>query len=193
MDAEQTAANLLVAQAFEQLGIRYLLGGSMASSVHGIYRATADANFVAAIRPIQSAPLADLVKSAFYADTEAIRAAVISGRSFNLIHLDTMLKIDVFPASNLFHREQLRRRILQAIGPDEGQALYLATAEDTILSKLKWYREGGEVSERQWNDVLGVLKVQKQRLDASYLRQWAKNLQLTDLLDKASLDAGVMF
>ena len=192
MDAEQIQVNLVVVQAFDSLRIPYFLGGSMASSVHGVYRATADADFVAAVRPQHAEDLARLLQPAFYADVEAIRAAASVGRSFNVIHLETMLKVDVFVAkTDPFHLTQMRRRILQATSV-EGQAkLYVASAEDTVLAKLKWYHEGGGVSDRQWNDVLGVLKVQGPALDRAYLLEWARKLKLTDLLARALNDAGL--
>jgi len=193
MDAEQTQVNLLVVRAFEALRVSYFLGGSMASSVHGIYRATADADFVAALRPHHAEPLVRLLQPAFYADLEAIRAATTSLRSFNVIHLDSMLKVDVFVASTApFHLMQMRRRVLQAAGPDSQTTFYVASAEDTVLAKLQWYRGGGGVSDRQWNDVLGVLKVQGATLDRAYLAEWARELGLTDLLRRAREDAGLL-
>jgi hypothetical protein len=66
----------------------------------------------------------------------------------------------------------------------------VATPEDTLLAKLEWYRSGGEVSERQWRDVLGIMMVQGNKLDLAYLRQWAKELKVSDLLERALLDAG---
>ena len=192
MDAEQTQVNLLVVRAFEALRVPYFLGGSMASSVHGIYRATADADFVAALRPHHAEPLARLLQPTFYADLEAIRAATASHRSFNVIHLDSMLKVDVFVASTApFHLMQMRRRVLQAATSDGQTTFYVASAEDTVLAKLQWYRDGGGVSDRQWNDVLGVLKVQGATLDRAYLEQWARELGLADLLRRALEDAGL--
>jgi len=192
MDAEQTQVNLLVVRAFEALRIPYFLGGSMASSVHGIYRATADADFVAAVRPHHAEPLAGMLQPAFYAEPAAIQAAAAAHRSFNVIHLDTMLKVDVFVAEpDPFLAMQLRRRVLQAIGPDGAASLYIASPEDTILAKLRWCQDGGGVSDRQWNDVLGVLKVQAPTLDRAYLREWAQELRLTDLLRRALADAGL--
>ena len=192
MNAEQTQVNLLVVRAFETLRVPYFLAGSMASSVHGIYRATADADFVAALRPHHAEPLARLLQPAFYADLEAIRAAIASLRSFNVIHLDSMLKVDVFVASTApFHLMQMRRRVLQAATPDGQMTFYVASAEDTVLAKLQWYRDGGGVSDRQWNDVLGVLKVQGATLERAYLEEWARELGLTDLLRRALEDAGL--
>lgn len=192
MDAEQTQVNLLVVRAFEALRIAYFLGGSMASSVHGIYRATADADFIAAVRSDHVEALARLLQPAFYVSVEAIQVAVASGRSFNVIHLDTMLKVDVFVArADPFHLMQMRRRVLQATGPDGQNTFYVASPEDTVLAKLQWYRDGGGVSDRQWNDVLGVLKVQGPTLDRAYLDEWARELGFTDLLRRALDDAGL--
>jgi len=192
MDAEQTEVNLRVAIAFDELGIAYFLGGSMASSVHGIYRATQDADFVAAVRLEQAEPLAELLHPDFYADVEAMRAAVLSGRSFNVIHLETMLKVDVFVATGRpFQLSQMRRRILQPISSDGRSSLYVASPEDTVLAKLQWYKDGGAVSDQQWKDVVGVLKVQGPGLDRDYLNQWAHELALVDLLRRALEDAGL--
>ncbi len=192
MEAEQTQVNLLVVRAFEALRVPYFLAGSMASSVHGIYRATANADFVAALRPHHAEPLVRLLQPTFYADLEAIRAAIASLHSFNVIHLESMLKVDVFVASTApFHLMQMRRRVLQAAGPDSQTTFYVASAEDTVLAKLQWYRQGGGVSDRQWNDVLGVLKVQGATLDRVYLAEWARELGVTDLLRRALEDAGL--
>jgi hypothetical protein len=192
MDAEQTQVSLLVVRAFEALRVPYFLGGSMASSVHGIYRATADADFVAALRPEQAEPLVRLLQPAFYAELEAIRAAIASPRCFNVIHLESMLKVDVFVASTApFHLVQLRRRVLQSATPDGQTTFYVASAEDTVLAKLQWYRDGGGVSDRQWNDVLGVLKIQGATLDRAYLEEWARELDVLDLLRRALDDAGL--
>ncbi len=192
MDVEQTQANLLVVWAFDALQIPHFLCGSMASSIHGIYRATADADFVAAVRPHHAEPLTRLLRPAFYADETAIRTAAETARSFNVIHLATMLKVDVFVArENPFHLMQLSRRRLQATGPDGEVAFYVASPEDTVLAKLDWYRQCGCVSDRQWGDVLGVLKVQADTLDRAYLRDWAVRLAVTDLLRRALDDAGL--
>ena len=191
MDAEQTQVNLLIARAFDELHIPYFLGGSMASSVHGIYRATADADFVAVIRPEHAESLERLFRPAFYAEIETMRAAATTGRSFNIIHLETLLKVDVFVAHSPFHLVQMQRRILQSLAADGKTSMYVASPEDTILAKLEWYRQGGGVSDRQWNDVLGVLKVQRERLDAHYLHQQAQELGLVELLHRALSDAGL--
>jgi len=134
----------------------------------------------------------DLLQPAFYADLAAIQTAAASHRSFNLIHLETMLKVDVFVLQlDPFHLMQMRRRVLQPIDREGRTTFYVASPEDTILAKLQWYRDGGGVSDRQWNDVLGVLKVQGAALDRVYLEEWARELNLTDLLRRALDDAGL--
>lgn len=192
MDAAQIQASLLVARALDELGIAYVIGGSMASSVHGIYRATADTDFVAAVLPRHTEALVRLLGPAFYADTLVIREAATAGRSFNVVHLETMLKVDVFVArDDPFRAAQIRRRILQATGPDAGASFYVTSPEDTVLAKLDWFRRGGEVSDRQWNDVLGVLKVQGPGLDQVYMNGWAERMGLMSLLRRAWQEAGL--
>ena len=191
MNSEQSEVNFIVAGVFERLSIPYFLGGSMASSAHGIYRATNDTDFIADLRLEHVRPFVDLLGPDFYAHEPAIRDAVRERRSFNVIHQDTMLKIDVFVLkADGFSSSQMQRRLLVPVGASSA-SLYLATAEDTVLSKLDWYRRTGASSERQWNDILGVLKVQEYRLDRTYLSEWAEKLNLSALLDRALREAGL--
>jgi len=131
------------------------------------------------------------LEPSYYIDADAVRDAIRRRSSFNAIHLDTMLKVDVFiPKSRLFDQEELRR-VRQELLVEGTRSFYTASPEGTILNKLEWYRMGGEVSDRQWNDILGVLKVQDRALDLAYLRRWAANLGVTDLLERAFVDAGL--
>ena len=114
-----------------------------------------------------------LLEESYYIDADAVRDAIRRKSSFNAIHLDTMLKVDVFiPKSRLLDQEELRRVQLKTLDDSE-RLFYVASPEGTILNKLEWYRMGGEVSDRQWNDILGVLKVQGTDLDMAYLQRWA--------------------
>jgi hypothetical protein len=186
MPADPIAVTLLVTQSLEQLGVLYLIGGSLASAVHGVFRATADADLVADLRPEHAAPLAQALAGVFYVDEESIAEAIRRRRSFNVIHLDTMFKVDIFVSqARPFDRSQFERRVQQVVATDPEWTGYFASAEDTVLAKLEWYRLGGEVSERQWRDILGVLKVQGERMDLEYLRHWAGELKVLDLLEKA--------
>jgi hypothetical protein len=185
------AAITPIVEALEQLEIKYHIGGSVASSVYGIIRATIDADLVAELRLEHVRPLVKLLEADYYIDEDAVRDAVKRRSSFNAIYLDTMLKVDVFiPKPRLFEQEELGRAQLQPL-TENTRPFYIASPEGTILNKLEWYRMGGEVSDRQWNDILGVLKVQGTNLDMAYLQRWAITLNVADLLERALVDAGL--
>ncbi len=163
----------------DRLEIAYFAGGSLASSVHGFPRQTNDVHFVAEITRDNARDLCEALHPAFYADLDAALRAVETGRAFNIIHVSGAFKFDLFPVGqDRFARSELARRNIE---------FPVASAEDTILSKLVGFRKGGEISDRQWHDILGVIQVQADRLDQAYLRTWAANLGVSDLLAKACL------
>ena len=175
-----------VTTILEEQSVPYVLVGSFASSFHGMYRSTADIDILTALKPEQVRPLFEALRDSFYVDESTMRKAVAEGRSFNAIHFDSVFKVDIFVAgSNEFGIEQLGRRMLRKLSPDKEETVYVATAEDTVLAKLHWYRAGNETSNTQWNDVLGILATSHDRLDLKYLNTWAKRLDLTELLEKA--------
>jgi hypothetical protein len=172
----------------DRLEIPFFAGGSVASGMYGLPRQTNDIDLVADLRVDQVAELCEGLGPAFYADAEAIAGAIGMGRSFNLIHIEGAYKFDIFPVGqDRFARSQLARRryTTTTITGLEHIEFPVASAEDTILAKLVWFRKGGEVSDRQWHDVLGVIRVQGDRLDSAYLLEWAADLGVADLLAKA--------
>jgi predicted nucleotidyltransferase len=175
-----------IAQILEARGIAYVVVGSFASSMRGLYRATADLDILADIKPDQIKPLVEALQESFYVDEQAVRQAISQHRSFNAIHFDSVFKVDVFvPPADDFGQQQLARRKLEEIVPGVERRIYVATAEDTILAKLLWYRKGGEVSSVQWNDVLGIIGTQGERLDVPFLRECADRLGVRELLERA--------
>jgi hypothetical protein len=183
---ESVSVMMSVVAVFERLHIPYLVGGSMASALYGVARSTLDADIVADIRQDQVGALVAALGEDFYADDPMIRGAIEHRGSFNLIHLKTMFKVDVFiPKERPFDRIQFERRIEQVLVANPVQKAFITSAEDIILAKLEWYRLGNEISDRQWRDILGVLKVQAGRLDWAYLNQWAIELKVADLLQRA--------
>ena len=181
-DAWRAFGTLLA--ALNRLSIRYAAGGSLASSVHGVPRATVDIDLVVDLRDRDITPLSAELSKEFYADAGVIREAVRACRPFNLIHYESSYKFDLFPLpADPYYRGELDRRIVTEFSFGEGPCLRfpVVTPEDTVLTKLVWYQSGGEVSERQWNDVLGIIKVRGPELDQDYLRRWAAHLGVTQL------------
>jgi hypothetical protein len=180
------AVTLHVTDILERLAIPYAIGGSLASAVHGVMRATMDADIVAAMHPEHITPLVAALGDDFYADDHMIAEAVRRRASFNLLHLETMFKVDIFVAKpRSFDQAQLTRRQNLQLGEAPTQTAYVVSAEDIILAKLEWYKLGNQISDRQWRDILSVLKVQDTQLDRAYLQRMAQELGVADILARA--------
>ncbi len=191
MQSESTRITLLVTQTLERLGILYAVGGSLASSLHGVMRSTLDVDIVTDMRLEHIPLLVAALSKEFYADDEMMRGAIEHHSSFNLIHYETAFKVDIFIRKpRAFDQMQLERRRATVIATDPEESIYVASPEDTILAKLEWYRLGGEVSDRHWRDILGVLKTRAGELDLAYLNKWAGELEVPDLLARALQEAG---
>ena len=186
MDIEPFQVALSVADALERCGVAYVVGGSLASSVSGEPRSTLDIDLVVAMTQADVEPFLTALGQAFHADDHALRRAVRQRSSVNLFHHPTSTKVDLFIAGGSpLDRKAMQRRVRLQVASDPDRFLYIYTPEDILLQKLRWYRLGGEVSDRQWRDVLGIVLVQENRLDAGYLREGAHLLGVTDLLERA--------
>jgi hypothetical protein len=176
-----------IATAFESLSVPYIVGGSLASSVYGIPRATQDVDLVAVLSLDHIEPLTVALAGEFYVDGDMIADAIKRRASFNVVHLATMFKADVFvPGRDSWTLEELKRgRTEQFDLENRAVTIRFASPEDTLLHKLVWYKLGNEISERQWSDVLGIMKVQGSQLDSSYLDLWADAIDVVALLNRA--------
>lgn len=160
-----------------EVGVAHCVGGSVASSRHGVYRSTLDLDLVVDLDEPAARAFCTRVAADYYVSEPAVIDAVRRGTSFNLIHLKTGIKIDCFVVGDsAFRRSQCDRS--QA---DQRGIRYLSP-EDSILTKLCWFRDGGETSDRQWQDLLGVMRAQRDRLDDADLDSWASRLGVEDLL-----------
>jgi len=183
------AVALVVVRALEALGVQNTIGGSIASSFAGEPRSTIDIDIVAALDESHVAPLVQTLSGEFYADEDALRRAVRTRASANLIHLGTMLKVDLFVAGGTpLDAQQIARRKTVDLG--DGRQIHVHPPEDILLQKLRWFREGGGVSDRQWRDVLGIVRVQGTQLDVTYLRRHAGVIDVAALLERALAEAG---
>jgi hypothetical protein len=177
------ATALVVTDALDVLGVPHSIGGSIASSFAGEPRSTIDVDIVAALEDRHVDALVEALSAQFYVDADALRRAIRRRSSTNLIHQPTQLKVDLFIAGGTpLDLRQLERR--QAVDLGGGRRVYVHTPEDILLQKLRWYRLGGEVSDRQWRDVAAIVRVQGGRLNLEYLRANAPLLNVADLLER---------
>jgi hypothetical protein len=186
-------AMIPVLRTLDALGVTHYVGGSVASSALGLPRTTIDADLVAVLKPRHVADFVARLSGDYYVSAPMIRDAIHRESCFNVIHLATMFKVDVFVAKRRpYDQSALSRIRKENLGePEDKLQVWLAAPEDVVLNKLEWYRKGAEISERQWLDVQGVLKVQRERLDRGYLRKWAQELDVADLLERALGEAGI--
>ena len=186
MQNEPVEVTIKVTHVLEKLSVPYLIGGSLASTLYGMVRTTQDADIVAEMRLEHLRPFVLALQDEFYLDDEMIADSIQRNSSFNILHRETMFKVDVFiPRPRPFLQSQLARAQKQTFVFENEVSAKFASPEDTILSKLEWYRLGGEVSERQWRDILGILKTRAGALDIDYLKEWAGELNVADLLKRA--------
>lgn len=178
-----TQAITTVTGVLETYRVPYFVTGSLASSAHAEFRATNDIDIVADFTTVSLGDLMQAFDAEFYADAEQAVACVREAHSFNLIHRRSYLKVDFFPAVSDFNRMAIGRAELLQLGAS-GPMLRVATREDILLAKLQWFRLGDESSDQQRRDIEGIVSLNRDRLDRSYLHRWARELGVEDLLDR---------
>jgi hypothetical protein len=187
-----------IASILLPLNIPYVVGGSVASSLLGENRSTQDLDLVIDLEARIAPQLIDVMSGEFYISESAVNEAIAKSRtapresSFNVIYLPSMEKADIFVMSSddPFSTSVMSRRQLHPVSGLTEEGIYIYSPEDIVLQKLSWYKLTPGGSQKQWRDVLGVLKVQLGSLDLAYLNQWALTLKLTDLLSGALLQSG---
>ena len=179
-----------VSAALTKLGIRHYVGGSVASSFHGASRSTMDVDIVADMTDSAVSEFLKCFDRDFYVSEAAIRDAIRRKSCFNLIHLPTSFKVDVFVSRQRpFDVSAMSRATVEHLGDSQSLEIHIATAEDAIISKLEWYRKTNETSERQWDDVTRLLKLLGEAADVEYLKKSAASVSVEDLLERLMSEA----
>jgi hypothetical protein len=180
---------LVVTTALDACGIPYSIGGSMASSFSGEPRASVDVDILVDMDAEHVVPFVHLLGDSFYANPDALLRAISARSAANVVHRPSGIKVDLFVAGSHLDRQQLDRRLRVRVSFNPDRFVFVHSPEDILLQKLHWYRLGGQVSDRQWRDVLSIIVVQQTRLDRHYLGESAAKEGLTDLLERAMREA----
>ena len=185
-DADDLIAALEpVVEAFRTLGVRHYVGGSVASTIHGAIRSTMDVDVVCDLLLAQVDAFVAAFGADFYVSAAAVRQAIEQRSWFNLIHLPTAYKVDVFVSrGRTFDKAAMARAVVHRLPGAEAFGVPVATVEDSVVSKLEWFRLGDESSERQRNDVSRLVALHGDSLDKAHMRRMAESVGVGDLLDR---------
>jgi hypothetical protein len=187
-DPDHLAVAIHVAGILDRLGVRHTIGGSIAASFAGEPRSTIDIDFVVALAHDAVAPLTAALEPEFYVSAEALHRAIDVLGTANLIHQQSQVKVDLFIAGGTpIDEQQLARRCRVEVRP--GEFIHIHPPEDILLQKLRWFRKGGGKSDRQWRDIVSIIRTQGTRLDHVYLDQNARLLDVTVELQQAMDDS----
>jgi hypothetical protein len=184
-------AMIPIIEVFESLGIRYYLSGSIACSVYGLPRGAQDIDVVADIQTEHVSALVKHLQGAYTINAQTLRDAIAQRNAFSLLHLSSLVKVDVMLPRGTPFDSLVSQRARQLSLIEGYQPIWIASPEDVVLMRLEWYRDCGATADDQWNDMLGVLKVQAPTLDLTYLRHVAQTLNDSGLLEQALIDAGI--
>jgi len=189
--ADPVEIAFLVGRAFERAGIDYIVGGGLASSAHGEPRATQDVDVAVLLRAEQLPKLMEELPEGFELDRASAREAIRNHSAFSLLHVPSYIKVDVYVCRDGgFHASAIRRGARTKLSGRADHTARVSSAEDIVIQKLVWYRAGDGASDRQWRDVLGVLKANRGALDVGYMRRWSTDQGVADDLAKALAESG---
>jgi len=171
---------------FEQLYVPYCLVGTLGASLYGMQRATFSIDFIANIPSEQVARLLNEAAPLYYFEEDIVGASA----TFVGLHLPSLLKVNIHTCQLDTFTTRVYRRAKTYSLVQEEKAFSIASPEDILLTQLMEYQKSGEVADDQWNEILGVLKVQDECLALDYLKQWSTIFTVDGLLNKAFEDAG---
>lgn len=192
MDREATGVLRDVVDALDALSIRYAIGGSVASSLYGEPRSTHDIDILLQLGAGDVDTLVARLESDYVVFPDAVRSAVVHSSSFQALHKRYFFKVDLFVAgTGILDREQLEHRRFQQLPNVREEPIAVTAPENIVLRKLDWFRLGDEVSDRQWRDILGVLRIRGPDLDLDYMRDVSRRAGLHALLERALSESGL--